>query len=158
MANAGFSVVNHIGITVSNLEKSIMFYETLTGEKVSNVDTIGGKRMAQTQGLDDTLIKFANLRLGNVNLDILEYVEPKSNKASYSNDLISAMHLCFEVEDLDAAITRLKEIGIEPDGAPIVFEEADGLKTGFGTGVAYFTDPDGTNLELIAPQGPFRRA
>jgi catechol 2,3-dioxygenase-like lactoylglutathione lyase family enzyme len=158
MANAGFSVVNHIGITVSNLEKSINFYETLTGEKVSNVDTIGGERMAQTQGLDDTLIKFANLRLGNVNLDTLEYVDPKSNKASYSNNQISAMHLCFEVEDLDSAITRLKEIGIEPDGAPIVFEEADGLKAGFGTGVAYFTDPDGTNLELIAPQGPFRRA
>ncbi len=32
-----------------------------------------------------------------------------------------------------------------------------GLKSGFGTGVAYFTDPDGTNLELIAPKGPFQR-
>ncbi|MGL9875474.1 glyoxalase [Enterococcus sp. DIV0240d] len=67
------------------------------------------------------------------------------------------MHLCFEVENIDEAVARLKAIGVEPDGTPIVFEAQDGLKSGFGTGVAYFTDPDGTNLELIAPKGPFQR-
>lgn len=157
MSGKGFSVVNHIGITVSNLDESIKFYEALTGERVSNIDVIGGRRMSQTQGLEETEIKFANLRLGNINIDILEYVEPKSVKASYSNDQISAMHMCFEVEDLEAAIVRLKEVGVTPDGEPIYFEEQDGLKSGFGTGVAYFTDPDGTNLELIQPKGPFMR-
>ncbi|MFB8591239.1 VOC family protein [Enterococcus casseliflavus] len=155
--NTGFSMVNHVGITVSNLEHSIQFYEALTGKKIANQDTIGGKRMAQTQGLADTLIKYANLHLDNLNIDLLEYVEPRSNKASYSNEQISAMHLCFEVENIDEAVARLKAIGVEPDGTPIVFEAQDGLKSGFGTGVAYFTDPDGTNLELIAPKGPFQR-
>lgn len=157
MSKNGFSIVNHIGITVSDLEESIKFYEALTGEKIANKDQIGGKRMAQTQGLDDTLIKYANLHLGNVNIDILEYVEPISKKANYSNEQISAMHLCFEVEDIESAVKRLKEIGVEPDGKPIFFSEEDGLTSGFGTGVVYFTDPDGTNLELIAPKGPFTR-
>ncbi|MGZ7886209.1 VOC family protein [Ligilactobacillus salivarius] len=155
--NNGFSVVNHVGITVSNLEKSIEFYETLTGKKISNKDEIGGKRMAQTQGLDDTLIRYANLHLDNINIDILEYVEPKSTKANYSNEQISAMHLCFEVDDIETAVARMKEIGIEPEGEPIYLEKSDGLKVGFGTGVVYFKDPDGTNLELIAPKGPFQR-
>lgn len=46
---AGFSQVNHVGITVSNLEKSIVFYEALTGKKISNIDEIGGKRMAERE-------------------------------------------------------------------------------------------------------------
>lgn len=157
MNNTGFSVANHVGITVSDLDKSIEFYEALTGMKISNKDAIGGARMAQTQGLDDTLIKYANLHLENINIDILEYAKPKADKASYANNQISAMHLCFEVADLEAAIARLAEIGVKPEGDPIYFEEQDGLKAGYGTGVVYFTDPDGTNLELIAPKGPFKR-
>lgn len=95
------------------------------------------------------------MHLGNVNIDILEYEAPQSTQTQYLNEQISAMHLCFEVENLDAAIARLNELGIEPEGEPIYFEEQDGLKAGFGTGVVYFKDPDGTNLELIAPNGPF---
>ncbi|ASW74515.1 glyoxalase [Chryseobacterium piperi] len=155
--NQGFTRANHVGITVRNLEKSITFYEALTGIKVSNIDEIGGQRMAKTQGLEDTRIKYANLHLDNLNIDILEYVIPESEQASYKNDQISAMHLCFEVDDIDEAVKRLKEIGVEPQGEPIVFQEEDGLKSGFGTAVAYFQDPDGTNLEIIAPQGPFKR-
>ncbi|AHF14378.1 VOC family protein [Niabella soli] len=153
----GFSRANHVGITVKDLEKSIQFYEALTGIKISNRDEIGGKRMAQVQGLKDTRIRYANLHLDNLNMDILEYVIPEAEKASYRNNQISAMHLCFEVDDMEAALKRLKEIEVEPEGEPIVFQEEDGLKSGFGTAVVYFRDPDGTNLELIAPQGPFKR-
>lgn len=153
----GFTRANHVGITVSNLERSIAFYEALTGTKVSNIDEIGGPRMAKTQGLAETRIRYANLHLDNLNMDILEYVIPKPEQASYQNNQISAMHLCFEVDDMDAALQRLKEINIEPEGEPIVFQEEDGLRDGFGTAVAYFRDPDGTNLEIIAPQGPFKR-
>ncbi|MBO9594164.1 MAG: VOC family protein [Niabella sp.] len=153
----GFSRANHVGITVKNLETSIAFYEALTGLKISNRDEIGGERMARVQGLEDTRIRYANLHLDNLNIDILEYMIPEAEQASYKNNQISAMHLCFEVDDMEAALKRLKEIGVEPEGAPIVFREEDGLTSGLGTAVVYFRDPDGTNLELIAPQGPFKR-
>ena len=38
------------------------------------------------------------------------------------------MHMCFEVEDIDAAVARLRAIGVEPDGEPITFQEEDGLR------------------------------
>lgn len=157
MATNGFSVINHVGITVKSLDKAIPFYEALFGVKVTNVDQIGGKRMAAVQGLDNTLIKYANVHLDNINIDILEYVEPKSTAASYSNEQVSAMHMCFEVDDIQAAVARLKAIGVEPEGDPMIFTEEDGLKAGYGTGVVYFQDPDGAHLELIEPKGPFQR-
>ena len=70
---------------------------------------------------------------------------------------ISAMHLCFEVDDLDSVYQRMRDAGLSFSGEPIVFEDADGLKNGAGTAVAYFDDPDGTHLEIIAPQEPFKR-
>mgnify|MGYP001484032521 CR=1 FL=1 len=90
-------------------------------------------------------------------VDVLPILDKFQAEHNYSNEQISAMHLCFEVDDIEAAVARMKEIGIEPEGEPIYFEESDGLKAGFGTGVVYFKDPDGTNLELIAPKGPFKR-
>jgi hypothetical protein len=46
------------------------------------------------------------------------------------------MHLSFDVDDMDATLQRLKEIGIKPEGEPIILQEEDG-----------------TTLELIAPMG-----
>lgn len=157
LKSKGFSRANHVGIVVANLDKSIAFYEALTGLKVTNVDQIGGDRMAQVLGLKKTLIRYANLHLENINMDLLEYEQPEPVKAHYENNQISAMHLCFEVDNIQDAVKRLKDAGIKLSGDPIIFEVADGLKSGFGTAVAYFDDPDGTHLEIIEPQGPFKR-
>jgi catechol 2,3-dioxygenase-like lactoylglutathione lyase family enzyme len=52
------------------------------------------------------------VHLDNINIDLLEYEEPKSDKAFYSNEQITAMHLCFEVDDFDEAVERLKPAGV----------------------------------------------
>lgn len=153
----GLNRANHVGIVVSDLDASIRFYEALTGTKIANKDAIGGPRMASVQGLDKVLIRYANVHLDNLNIDLLQYEEPAPKKAKYAGNEIGAMHLCFEVEDLDAVYRRMREAGITFQGDPIVFEESDGLKNGIGTAVAYFDDPDGTHLEIIAPAGPFKR-
>lgn len=153
----GLTRANHVGISVSDLARSITFYEALTGTKIENVDQIGGPRMAAVQGMDKVLIKYANVHLDNLNIDLLQYADPTPKKASYSGSDISAMHLCFEVDDLDAVYKRMRDAGIEFSGEPLVFEDEDGLKAGAGTAVAYFDDPDGTHLEIIAPMGPFKR-
>ncbi len=153
----GLSKANHVGITVKNLGAAIAFYGALTGAEITPKDQIGGERMAKVQGLEKTLIRYATVHLENLNIDLLEYEEPKPTQASYSNEQISAMHLCFEVDDLERAVKRLQNAGIVFHGEPITFQAEDGLVTGIGTGVAYFKDPDGTNLEIIAPVGPFKR-
>jgi catechol 2,3-dioxygenase-like lactoylglutathione lyase family enzyme len=153
----GLNVVNHVGITVSDLSASVKFYEALTGTRIENVDVIGGPLMAAVQGLDKVLIRYANVHLDNINLDLLQYDEPESGRASYDNGDVGAMHMCFEVSDLKAVMARMQEAGITFLGEPMTFQPEDGLSSGFGTNVAYFEDPDGVHLELIEPQGPFKR-
>ena len=149
----GLGRANHVGITVSDLDASIRFYEALTGTKIENVDAIGGARMAAVQGLDKVLIRYANVHLENLNLDLLQYDEPKPGRARYDNGDVGAMHLCFEVDDLQNVYERMKAAGVTFSGEPITFQDEDGLKSGQGTTVAYFEDPDGTHLELIQPRG-----
>ena len=113
--------------------------------------------MAAVQGLDKVLIRYANVHLQNLNLDLLQYDEPKPGRANYDNGDIGAMHLCFEVDDLEAVYERMKAAGITFSGEPITFQDEDGLQSGQGTTVAYFADPDGVHLEVIQPEGPFVR-
>lgn len=153
----GLARANHVGITVSDLDASIRFYEALTGTRIANKDKVGGPRMAAVQGLDKVLIRYANVHLDNLNIDLLQYDEPAPGRARYVNGDIGAMHLCFEVDDLDAVHRRMVEAGFAFSGPPMTFSEEDMLSEGIGTKVAYFDDPDGTHLEIIEPQGPFRR-
>ncbi|WP_343038430.1 VOC family protein [Microvirga arsenatis] len=96
-----------MGILVSDLDASIRFYEALTGTKIANKDASGGPRMASVQGLDKVLIRYANVHPDNINIDLLQYEETAPKKASYAGNEIGAMHLCFEVDDLDAEPIRL---------------------------------------------------
>lgn len=153
----GLNRANHVGIVVSDLDASIKFYEALTGTTIANKDVVGGPRMSAVQGLDKVIIRYANVHLQNLNIDLLQYDEPTPKKSDYATNDIGAMHLCFEVDDLQSVYQRMRDAGIEFEGEPMTFKEEDMLKSGIGTQVAYFDDPDGTHLEIIAPKGPFER-
>jgi len=156
-ATIGMNRANHVGISVRDLGRSLQFYQALTGVEATPEDRVGGPRMAGVLGLERTSIRYATLHLRNLNIDLLQYDEPAPKTAHYAGNEIGAMHLCFEVDDLDAAHARMVAAGLRFDGHPITFEDGDGLRSGIGTRVAYFDDPDGTHLELIQPVGPFRR-
>ena len=139
-----FNKIHHVAIICSNYEISKEFYvEKLGFEIIREIY----REERQSYKLD--------LKLGESQIELFSF--PNSPKRPSYPEACGLRHLAFEVDDIEAAVARMKEIGIEPEGEPIYFEESDGLKAGFGTGVVYFKDPDGTNLELIAPKGPFKR-
>lgn len=66
------------------------------------------------------------------------------------------MHLCFRVDDFDSVHQRMMAAGYEFLGDDYTFIEGEVTpKAALGTRVAYFNDPDGTNLEIIEPKGRF---
>jgi catechol 2,3-dioxygenase-like lactoylglutathione lyase family enzyme len=118
----GLSRANHVGIVVSDLDASIRFYEALTGTTIANKDVIGGPRMAAVQGLEKVLIRYANVHLDNLNIDLLQYEEPAPKTARYDTNDVGAMHLCFEVDDLESVYRRMREAGLQFQGEPLTFQ------------------------------------
>lgn len=57
-------------------------------------------------------------------------------------------HIAVTVDDMDATLASLAELGFEPNEPPVAVPEAP------GTVVCYIRDPDGYELELWSPRGP----
>lgn len=155
----GLDTVNHFGVGVSDLERSIEFYGALTGEEPVARGTWTGEGLADAVGAEgESTIDWATFRLGNVNVDLLDVQEPDQDDEQYRLSGHGGLHVCFEVDDLAAVYDRMEEAGVEFRGPHYEATEEDGAEDGAGTVVAYFDGPDGEHLELIQPEGPFRRA
>ncbi|ROT33380.1 VOC family protein [Micromonospora sp. HM5-17] len=155
----GLRTAAHVGISVTDLDRSVAFYQALTGlAPVVRDETMRGDGFARSQGLPCTRLRYATFHLDNLGIDLIQFQEPAGDPATVAANRPGSMHLCFEVADLRAVYDRMRDAGFAFFGEPYTFvpEEVSPPEAA-GTEVAYFNDPDGTNLELIAPRGGFAR-
>ncbi|NRQ33404.1 VOC family protein [Nonomuraea sp. NN258] len=147
----------HVGISVSDLDASIAFYRALTGrEPVVAGETMDSVPFGRSQGLSDAKLRYATINLDNVGIDLIEFREPAGERTNGAANRPGSMHLCFKVDDFEAVYRRMKEAGYDFLGDDYTFVEGEVTpRAALGTRVAYFNDPDGTNLEIIQPQGGF---
>lgn len=141
-------ILNHVGITVSDLEQSIEFYTRLGfGQPPADwVFTIEGEWLSKLVAEDGAIIRVAFLPMdeGNV-LELLEYQVPKGAQTNEKpNRDTGAMHVALNVDDVWALYEELKDT-IEFNCEPQV------VATGPWAGgkVVYLDDPDGIPVELV---------
>lgn len=171
----GLVTLNHFGISVRDLDRSIAFYRALTGQEPESTGNWSSTGLGSAAGIGDNssrtaaaaAIHWATFRINNVNIDLV-HINKESEEEEEEPDLslakkhslgeLGAIHACFEVEDLEPVFKRMQDAGIKFHG-PFhrVSREEDGAEKGIGTVVASFDGPDGEKLELIEPQGPFVR-
>ncbi|MDG6882398.1 fosfomycin resistance protein FosB [Phocoenobacter uteri] len=143
--------VIHIGITVSDLEKSVAFYRDVLGLKYLGSMTMQGKETDLLFNQQNCVVKVAYLNgsdeLNAPPIELLQFVSPscKIDRATLTKTSIS--EVCFAVEDIEQSYQRLKAQNVEFLSEPQFFDfSADG----FGKSKAvYFKDPDGIILELL---------
>lgn len=126
-----FPTITHVALTVSDLGKSIPWYENLFGAKpVLDEDTgpfrhvvwlVGGTLVGLHQFPDGQAGPFNERRVG---LDHLAFA-------------------CANRAELEQWEARLKELGIKNGGV---------VDAGYGSGLS-FRDPDNIALEFFAPPG-----
>jgi len=134
---------HHIGITVSDLERSIEFYRDMLGMTLRSEGELTGERISKIVGVQGTHIKSAYLAAGDLVLELFQYLEPAGGKqkASLRQIDVGHYHLAFLVDDIDDAYEKLTARGVRFSDAPQHFEN--------GGGAIYFWDPDGVALEFI---------
>jgi catechol 2,3-dioxygenase-like lactoylglutathione lyase family enzyme len=137
---------DHIGITVSDLGRSISFYRDLLGFTVAyERGEVTAEYMPRLVGIPGARLKIAGLDLPGLHLDLVQYLAPVGATTAGRPCDLGNGHLGFTVDDIWAAYHRLKAAGVAFKSEPVSITEGRN-KGGWGV---YFTDPDGITLEMI---------
>jgi methylmalonyl-CoA epimerase len=129
-------VYDHVGISVTpeDLEATIEWYASRLGFRVD-------------QRFESHGTTFVYLVAGNVKIEL---VAGASNRQTPTGDVLTSMdparlhHFCIAVDDLDAAVTDLRDRGVTLIGGPMQVAQ-------IGQRLAFVTDNLGNIIELAEP-------
>ena len=140
---------HHVCFTVSDIERSIQFYQDIFGMRLTDGPRdVGGEGTSTPSytSLTGARLKLALLQLdGDYFLELIQYLYPEGKKtvATRLCDVGSA-HIAFSRDDITKFCEALKTKGVS-----FVADPAPNSK---GLLMAYFYDPDGFVLEVIERQ------
>ena len=143
--------VIHIGLTVSDLDRSIAFYRDILGLNFIGEILMSGKecdllfarenadaRVAYLNGSDEVMAP---------PIELIQFTKQEISKDEANLFKTSISEICFKVVDINKTYDRLTKLGVEFISKPQYF---DFSKYGFSKSKAvYLKDPDGIILELI---------
>ena len=135
--------VRHVGIVVSDMEKSLKFYRDLLGLKVKSLEDEEGEFLDNMLAHENVKNKVAKLYTKNGNA-LIELIDSRSyaNKKDRDFFTIGASHFAFTVDDLEKTYDYLVKNGVKftapPQQTPDRFAK-----------VTFCEDPDGTLIELV---------
>src|SRR5437016_4379061 len=142
--------VDSIGLTVSDLDRSVAFYSTvLNFQKVSETE-VDGENYEHLTGVFGLRMRAARMRLGEEYIELTEFLAPRGRPApvdARSNDRWF-QHIAIIVSDMDRAYQWLRENKVQhaspaPQLLPGWNKNAGGIRA------FYFRDPDGHPLEVL---------
>ncbi|MEY2926334.1 MAG: hypothetical protein RL367_811 [Pseudomonadota bacterium] len=147
--------VHHIGISVPDIAKAREFYIDLLGatEEVAPFSWPQGSAFIDTVvGLKDSAAHQFMCRLGNTNLEIFEYTNPRSAPQDPDRGVqnFGYTHFALQVDDILAVHDRLVAAGIRvhtPPNMAGIKTGPDGIKRGFAA--TYCRDFCGNVFEIM---------
>jgi catechol 2,3-dioxygenase-like lactoylglutathione lyase family enzyme len=140
--------LTHIGICVSDLERSLRFYRDLLGFTYEHDLEVAGEPTDTLLRLRDVHLKAVYLTRDGVRIELLHFASPPGPAVRARPFTERGLtHLSFRVADLDATLEALRAAGER------VCEETVVRFPEFQAGAALVTDPDGQVIELVQAPG-----
>ena len=138
---------DHTGITVSNLDRSLEFWQNVLGFEFSHRAHQTSEMASEITGVAGAEIKLAVVKApGGHKIELLEYLAPPDRKHVNLRPCdVGSVHVALTVDKLDAILEKIAASGWKAAGKPQT------LKTGPNAGkrVVYVRDPDGTTIEFM---------
>ncbi|MEW1902865.1 MULTISPECIES: VOC family protein [unclassified Streptomyces] len=134
MSAIGTLTTHHVGINVTDLERSLAFYAEVLGFEVLGRGA-EGERGHAFLGRDGRLV-----------ITLWQQAE-----GAYDSGRPGLHHLAFEAESVDHV--RAAEAALTARGATFAYEGLVAHREGAAAGGIFFHDPDGTRLEISVPKG-----
>lgn len=147
--NMRFIGVHHTGFTVSNIERSLEFYQGLLGCEVLWRREIDETYFRNIVGFPECRVRAVHLSIpGSTHtLELFEYVTPRGVPADVRTNNPGSAHIALLVDDLVAMYDELVSKGVRFRSAPVMIDA--GVNRGGRS--AYLLDPDGITVELFQP-------
>ncbi len=137
---------HHIGITVTNLERTLAFFEDAFGLVAGMALRVhAGAKTARALGLPEHEQRVALLAVGDVILELIEFHPVRRAAHDGRQDDVGYAYPCFAVQDIDAAYREWTAKGYTIHAEPQV--TPDGPVA--GAKFMILKDPDGKNIEIV---------
>ncbi len=139
--------IDHVSVSVSDLDRSLRFYQGLLGLPLLGRGEEEGPTLSGPSGDVRSRFRFADLDLGTGQLlELLQWLEPHGVPGRVSVHDPGSGHVGLQVDSLDDALRILATAGFSPRFDPVRLE-APGWWA--GARVVYVSDPDGATVELV---------
>lgn len=98
----GLQKIDHLGIAVRSIEKSLPYYEQALGLKCEHFEEVPSQK-----------VRTAFLKIGEVHIELLEPTAPDSTIAKFIDDRGEGVHhIAFRTDDVSAQLGQAKAAGV----------------------------------------------
>ena len=145
--------IYHVGLTVSDLDRSVAFYRDILGLEYQGEIFMVGKETDAMFQRENCKARVAYLNGSKAveapPVELIQFVDNEVCRVRSDLFTTSISEICFYTNDADAVYNNLTENHVECLSEP---QDFDFTADGFGKSRAfYFKDPDGITLEMMQP-------
>lgn len=136
--------LEHVALSVSDMDKSLAFYRDLLGMTVLRdlEPGLGGTKLGIVVGMPDCSARIVHLDMGGTMLELFQYIQPKGKPLPdvHKQADNGFTHIGLSSDDVRGDYQRLKDAGVDFISEPVEFRP--------GVWIVYFRGPDNEVCEL----------
>jgi catechol 2,3-dioxygenase-like lactoylglutathione lyase family enzyme len=150
-ANHRLTEIHHVGLTVSDIEKSVQFYRDILGLTLVRRREVDADYVGQQTGYPGVRLSTASFKMrpdSTQSIEIVQYRNYVGERSVTATNRAGNTHLCFQTADIGDVVEHLQAQGVRFRSEPVTITSGPNE----GGLVVYLYDPDDYIIELFQPR------